>query len=149
MESKKRENNLVPVLVAIVALISLSIWYHYLGDYAIKRVDAVLGVENSLKIDDIVIEKGFKDIGGIKMPEIKISYTTSKPSESYIQVDDIQSHLTISKTFSKTITLSRDFFGKTVEVKIYARDAEGKEAVMYRNISIPTNIDPVITILNS
>lgn len=149
MEQKKRETNIVPILVAIVALIGLSMWYHYLGEYTIKKVDAVLGVDEPLKINDLIIEKGFKDIGGIKQPEIKISYTTSRPSESYIMINNIKSNLTISKTFSKTITLSRDFFGKDIEIKVYARDVNGREATFLRTISLPTNIEPVITILSS
>jgi hypothetical protein len=149
MQLKKRDDNLVPVLVAIVALISLALWYNYLGDYTIKKVDAALGVNNELKITDLVIEKGYSETPGLSSPEIKISYETSKPTESYIEVNDVVSNKIVGQKFSKTIILNRDFFGKTVEVRIYAKDAEGERAQLSRNITLPTNLEPVIAIINT
>jgi len=149
MQLKKRNDNLVPVLVAIVALIGLSLWYHYLGDFTIQKVDAALGVDTSLKINDLVIEKGFNEIGGLKSPEVKISYSTSSPADSYITVNDVKSESLVGTRFSKTVVLNRDYFGKTVKVVIYAKDLEGKTAEVIRNIELPSNIEPIIAIINT
>jgi hypothetical protein len=149
MQLKKRDDNLVPILVAIVALIGLATWYHFLGDYTIQKVDAALGVDTSLKINDLVIEKGFNEIGGLKSPEVKISYSTSRLADSYIKVNDVISESIVGNKFSKTIVLNRDYFGKTIEVVIYAKDSEGKTAEITRDIELPSNIEPIIAIINT
>lgn len=149
MELKKREDNLVPILIAIVALIGLALWYNYLGDYTIKKVDAVLGIDTTLKINDLVIEKGYNEEGGLKSPEIKISYTTSRPAESYIKVNDITSELAVGELFSKTVVINREYAGRSIEVKIYAKDSEGNKITISRNITLPSNIEPVIAIINT
>lgn len=149
MHLKKRDDNLIPVLVAIIALIGLGLWYHYLGDFTIKKVDAALGVDTSIRINDLIIEKGFNEVGGLKSPEIKISYTTSSLADSYIKVNDVKSESVVGNKFSKTVVLNRDYFGKTVEIGIFAKDSEGKSAEIIKSIQLPSNIEPIIAIINT
>ena len=146
---KKRSDNLIPILIAIFALISLSLWYHYLGEYTIQKVDAALGVNDEPQIINLVIEKGYSDKSGLKAPDIIISYSTTKETASYIQVDDVTSDMTLGYDFSKTITLSRDYFGKTVELVIVAKDNQAQEVRLTREITIPNNIEPTIAIITT
>ncbi len=149
MQFKKRDDNLIPILIAIVALISLAVWYNYLGDYTIHKVDAALGIKNEFRITNIVIEKGYNTNSGLRTPEIIISYNATKEVASYIKVENIESDSSLGRGFSKTIELSRDYFGKNITIQILANDETGQSVVVERQISLPQNIEPTIAIIST
>lgn len=149
MEEKKRKDTIIPILVAIVALVGLSLWYHYLGEFTIQKVDAALGIDHEFEITDLVIEKGYNTDSGLKQPEIIINYKTTKEVASYIQVNDKTSDMNIGKEFTKKIILSRDYFGQSVNIVIFAKDETGKTKTVERTVNLPQNIEPTIAVINT